>query len=227
MGIQTKIIASFLSMLSCVSVMTTGVVAILYNNDIQFTNNETISFREVSGDLYGYRIGGGNEDIYDIEAFIESGDVQPVWLYTNGQAVDDSHNYFEKFFKNVGFRKNAEGDDYETQSMYYVYKYVLDKASESDVWVSMEHKITSAYYEETYLYYFGEVEPEIWDTTENTEVKKIDKTLVVNVDSNVLWLYAGIRYNPGGHTAVDHQSLEFNTHCTWEYKFFFDSNNVV
>ena len=41
-------------MLGCVSVMTTGVVAILYQNDMQFVNNETqeISLKNLFFSLY-------------------------------------------------------------------------------------------------------------------------------------------------------------------------------
>ena len=54
MGLQTKIVVTVLSIVACLSVMVTGIVAILLSG-VTFYNNETLVMANIQGKLYGYR----------------------------------------------------------------------------------------------------------------------------------------------------------------------------
>ena len=200
MGLQTKIVVSLLSIVACISVMVTGIVAILMSS-VMFQNNETLVMADIKGNLYGYRFGAGNHDIYDLS----TGEIQPVLLYKDGQVADE--NALRDILRNVSFGTSEKFIE-------YIFVFELDRDAESEVWVNLEDaSITSKMYYANYQYCYQTEEPSL---EEWNQAKTISGTMVVNKENRILWLRAGlgIQYN-------DYESRGLETHCIWTYTFSF------
>lgn len=246
MGFQTKIIVSFLSMLGCVSVMTTGVVAILYQNDMQFVNNETIQMREVSGDLYVMRFGAGYEDVWDEENSTKE-HPQPVLLVTEGNRVVDQ-SLLNRFLQNVTF--SPETKNLQSRKIEYVFKYEISTLTEVPTLISIKdakvNKINSItredlgvesdLYEATYRYAYSEQEPKEWDETDSLEfplsTEFEPQYIQVNRETNIIWIRACLQVKAGivsgdatqtTTTGIDTEYTRTLSATNWSYKLIFES----
>lgn len=183
MGFQTKIITCFLSILGCVSVMTTGVVAILYQNDLLLINSETIEMQATSGKLYVMRFGAGYYDIYDKENSTTKKQ-QPLLLFDNSELVDQS--LYNDFLSNVTFAPQTEQSS--ERKIEYLFKYELNMLSEEIIYIALVNEklnqinaITredlgtpSKMYQASYRFAFTEDEPDSWSDNTSTVLSEYD-----------------------------------------------------
>ena len=209
MGFQTKIIICFLSMLGCVSVMTTGVVAILYQNNLQFVNNETIKMQQASGNLYVMRFGTNTGDICD--AGSTNSKQYPCLLYKDSEIVDAE--LFKDFTRSSTFSDYQEslGD---ARKMEYLFKYELSSTlTEETTYITLVNAelnqinpvtktdlgIRSDMYDVSYRYAFNYDEPDVWDDftskslseytlTNNTNTETETRILEINKENTVVWI---------------------------------------
>lgn len=206
MGLQTKIVVSVLSIVACISVMVTGIVAILMSS-VMFQNNETLVMSNIKGCLYGYRFGAGDHDIYDLS----TGSRQPVLLYRDCEVVDDFA--LNDILKNVTFGT-------EEKFIEYIFVFELDRESQSEVWVDLENaSITSQMYSANYQYCYQKEEPTL---SEWENAKAVDGTMVVNKSNKYLWLRASLGIHHG-----DYESRGLETHCIWTFTFSFKEGAVI
>ena len=206
MGLQTKIVVSLLSIVACISVMVTGIIAILLSN-LEVLNNETLVMADIKGNLYGYRFGAGDHDIYDLS----TGEVSPVLLYVDGEVADAPR--LRDFTRNVRFGTPE-------RFMEYIFVFELDRDAESEVWVNLENaSVSNKLYYANYQYCYRETEPSVeeWETA-----KVISGTMVVNKENRYLWLRASFGMHDG-----DYASRDINTRCTWTFTFSFMGAGVA
>ncbi len=225
MGFQTKVILTFISMLSCVSTMTAGVVAILYQSNFSVNNNETIVMNTMVGDLYGYRFGAGYFDIYDRD---DNGRMVPILLYQAGEVYNQTT--YNNFTQSVGW-----GVGTEEKKIEYIFYYALDDLSEAITWITLTKsgvissntELPSVAYVDTYQYIVQKEEPfeEDWETA-----PEITQTLTVNKESRHIWIRACIEPRKQkltiDNTEPNYGDKEFFDRCTWEFQLEFDSESA-
>ncbi len=206
MGLQTKIVVTVLSIVACLSVMVTGIVAILLSG-VTFYNNETLVMANIQGNLYGYRFGAGDHDIYDLS----TGEMKPYLLYRNGEVANEAA--LKDILRNVTFGTPE-------RFIEYIFVFELDRDVQNEVWINLEEaSTTSEMYYAKYQYCFKEKEPSL---EEWGNAKEISGTMVVNQENRYLWLRAclGIQYH-------DYESRGLETHCKWTFTFSFMGAGVA
>ena len=209
MGFQTKIIICFLSMLGCVSVMTTGVIAILYQNNLQFVNNETIKMQQASGNLYVMRFGTSTGDI--CAAGSTNAKQYPCLLYKDSELVDAE--LFKEFTRSSTFSDYQEslGD---ARKMEYLFKYELtSELTEETTYIALVNTtlnqinpitrvdlgIPSEMYDVSYRFAFNEDEPDVWDDftsrqlneftlTDNSNTETDTRIIEINKENRFVWI---------------------------------------
>ena len=141
MGLQTKLVISFISLLSCLTVMTTGVYAILYSSSYFTINNVTLGIRGSTGKVYGYRYGAKGPEY------------KGVLLYDEGEMVCTEEMY-DSFFANTSFGTF-------TRRMEYIFQFVVEEEDEAQTLVSLEeHHLTDTdIYVDQYQYLYQKKEP--------------------------------------------------------------------
>lgn len=203
MGFQTKIITCFLSILGCVSVMTTGVVAILYQNDLLLINSETIEMQATSGNLYVMRFGAGYYDIYDKENSTAKKQ-EPLLLFKDSELVDQS--LYNDFLANVTFAPQTE--ESSDRKIEYLFKYELSVLNVEPIYIALVNEklnqinaITredlgthSRMYQASYRFAFSEDEPEDWSDNSTSVLSEYDLSnkdnfIELNPENNlVVWI---------------------------------------
>ncbi len=221
MGFQTKIILTFISMLSCVSVMTAGIVAILYSNNFSVTNNETIVMQSVVGDLYGYRFGAGYGDIYATNK--TTGVMEPVLLYKAGEKQNTPEATW--FTENVTWAPSSQEKRIE-----YIFYYEIGELSDITTIITLtNNKVIdsgnkiSEVYADKYQYIVQQEEPLLTDWE---DAPLITEEIIVDHDSQYVWLRAMISVNKANDVNNTFESFSFSAPCTWSFSFTFASESA-
>ena len=200
MGLQTKIVVSIMSILGCLSVMATGVYAILYTNNFRLQNNSTLAVSDIEGELYGYRYGAGFFDITD------------KLLYKDGKVVNE--NDLKTYISNVSFGTTEH-------CMEYILHFVVDKDATAGTWIELTNHSLSENSQLTDRYQFclKETEP----TTEEWEdAKDIDGTIMADMNTRHVWLRACLKKMKKSEIEKIVQSgRELVTYAQWTFTFSF------
>lgn len=206
--LRQRLVITMISILSCIAVMAVGVFAASKNFEVSVVNQVSIQVLTLNGELTGKR---GGDVIYGTVSRGDSGLSDSSLNYTDqnasigfinlygiqeGKGFSEYTENLEEIELPVNFytsAKDASGNKKQELTIYYVFKFVLDQDTETDVTVKMENSSTQISDSRkdkvsmSYKYYFGETEPADWTTggtsfgidnggTKSVEIKKSDVT---------------------------------------------------
>lgn len=220
--LRQRLVITMISILSCIAVMSVGVYAATKNFEVSVVNQVSIQVLTLNGELTGRR---GGDVIYGM---VSRGDADSSLNYTDqnasigyinlygiqeGKGFSEYTDNLNEITENVNFytsAKDENGNKKNELTIFYVFKFVLDKDTETDVTVSVTNESTkvtdntngdlnskrSDKVSMSYKYYFGENEPD-WTVSGTsfeidnggTKSVKIEKT---KVETHTIYVYASM-----------------------------------
>ncbi|MGN1259164.1 MAG: hypothetical protein ACI4T8_02925 [Christensenellales bacterium] len=200
MSLESKIVVSIMSILGCLSVMATGVYAILYTNNYRLQNNSTLAMTDVCGKLYGYRYGAGFYDITD------------SLLYVDGKVADEQK--LQDYISNVNFGTTDH-------CMEYILHFVVDEGASAGTWIELtNHQLTeNSRLTDRYQFIMQETEPtlEEWEKAQD-----IDGTLMVDLNNRHIWLRALLKEMKKSEVEkIAQTGRELVSYAQWTFTFSF------
>jgi len=213
---------TLISILSCIAIMAVGVYAATSNFSISITNQVSIEFTHVDGELYGKRYG---DVIYGEESMGDEGFSNVGTTFDEMDATLDDFILLYGNITNVGYTEHAgnmteikkpvnfylsakDPDDNIKNSLtiHYVFKFVFNPESPSNVKITLSNNSTelndkrASNVSMSYKYCFSETEPTDW-FAESTSIKSFGvdnsgtKTINVenlNTDTYIVYIYASM-----------------------------------
>lgn len=227
--LRQRLVITMISILSCIAVMAVGVYAASKNFEVTVTNQVSIEVLTLNGTLTGRR---GGDVIYgtmsrgdaglsasdktyasenaDTINFAGADDAGYINLYgiQEGEGFSEYTDNLTEIEKQVNFytsAKDSKGNAKDSLTIYYVFKFVFDQNSDTNVTVQLQNSSTQLSSTDsrkdkismTYKYYFGTTEPTNWATSGTsfgvdnggTSSVKIEKS---NTNTHTIYVYASM-----------------------------------
>ena len=199
MNIRTKVITTIIAMVCSLSVSATGIVAVMMSFETQVANSTMLEIGNIQGNLYGQRIGAGNEDL-------------DLWLlFKNGEGEQEANK--ERYCRDVNFSNGSN-------KMIYILKFALAENADSKVMVRMDQEglTNHSLFTADYRVAFGQLEPEDWSAEETISV---GDRYIVDDENPYIWLYASLSINENTTTRINSNGGK------WLFSFSFTGLTAV
>ena len=233
-----RLIATLLSVLSCVAVMAVGVYAASVSFSFQVSNQISLNLLHVDGDLLGRR---GGDVIYGLksmgdEGFRNAGTTYEemnattsgfISLYGNdGIGYKENENNMTEIEKPVNFYKQ---NTKESLTMYYVFKFTLADGTPTNVNITLTNNSTQLKSTDSrkdmlsmsYKYSFSQNEPADW-TTSGTSFgvdgggSSSIKVLKETASTHAVYIYASMTVKQTDTLATAY-TLGFDEDFHWKF----------